>query len=113
MVNNFKVNTPQGDIVGFGNTNFNTEDYQQQIDDLTTKIEELENKYNIHAHAGLDTQRINIFDLFTLFETVDTIPNLTPGSIFDQVKVYVNGGTRALCVYDTTNKQWLFATLAP
>jgi hypothetical protein len=40
------------------------------------------------------------------FETVTAVPTMIPTSFRDQIKWYVNGGTKRLYIYDTTNNSW-------
>lgn len=57
---------------------------------------------------------INLFDIFGVLETVSVAPAGTPVSfsIFDQIKIYVNGATYRLYWYDAANNIWHFNTSA-
>lgn len=64
-----------------------------------------------HLHKGIDSRRINLFDLFGMFEVVSAVPTQVPQTIYDQIKIYTNGTTYRLYIYDVTNNAWRYATL--
>lgn len=80
-------------------------------DALEARLEVLEMMMGLHIHDGNMSTRVNMSDLFGLFETVSTVPTISPLSIFDQVKLYSNAGTFKLYVFDATNNAWRFVTL--
>lgn len=84
----------------FSNT-LNTSDTALQIEDLTRRIEGLENK-----RTNFNT------DLIGLFETVTVAPTLKPTNPYDQVKISVIAGTTALNIYDAKNSVWKKVTIA-
>lgn len=45
-----------------------------------------------------------------MFQTVSTAPTNTPKNFFDQVQIYVNGGTLRLYWYDTVANTWHYVT---
>lgn len=59
-----------------------------------------------HKHNGIDNPRLEPTSIIGLYETVSSIPTNTPSNFLDQVKIYVNGSTILLYVYDTTNNTW-------
>lgn len=67
-----------------------------------------------HIHNGIDAPKIKGKDIkdidggFTglFFQTVAEIPTYTPTSFYDQVCIYVSGGTVLLYVYDVANATW-------
>lgn len=59
-----------------------------------------------HNHNGIDTERLRPNSIIGLFQTTDTVPTDTPASFMEQIKIYVNGATVLLYVYDTTNNTW-------
>ncbi len=77
---------------------------------LEKRITELENQMRSHAHKGYDTQRIDFFDVFGLFDTVSAVPTGIPNTPKDQIKIYKNSTTYRLYWYDFVNAQWRYAT---
>lgn len=63
------------------------------------KIEEI----NQNTNPIPDNKLRNISGFF---ETVSSVPTMTPISFKDQIKWYVNGGTKRLYIYDVTNSSW-------
>lgn len=67
----------------------------QQIQDLSRRIEAMENK------------RINLnTDIIGLFETLTVAPTITPTSPFEQIKLVVIAGTYYIYMYNTSSKTW-------
>lgn len=66
----------------------------------------------IQRVTALEEKRVNLnTDVFGLFETVSAAPTGVPRDLYDQIKIYVNGGTYRLYVYDVTGRAWHYATL--
>ena len=86
------------------------QEIQQQINELKSKINDFQLMMNTHHHEGI-TQRVNIFDIFGLFQTISFVPTVKPNNIFDQVKIYVNSTTYRLYIYDFVNNVWHYVTL--
>ena len=85
---------------------------QKDIDSLKTDIENLKNFITTHIHNGAGSERIQLFDIFKLFETVSAVPtNNNPRSIFDQIKYYKSGSTNRLYMYDSVNGAWHYVLL--
>lgn len=86
-------NTPAYDQIAAQTPN--TAALQAQIQDLTTRLEILENK------------RINFnTDLIGLFETVTAAPTIIPVSPYDQFKLANISGTFYIYAYNTNSKTW-------
>lgn len=77
--------------------------------------------YQTHNHDGNNSQQINLFDIFglynkvvppfnLLFKTVSTAPSGVPTSASEQVQIYVNGATYRLYWFDATNQVWHYVT---
>jgi len=64
-----------------------------------------------HSHDGINSVRVNVENLDGLVETLNTGPTFMPRRFFDQFKVYKNGATYRLYVYDAESKAWRYATL--
>ena len=60
---------------------------------------------------GKDAAPVNIAQIIGLFEVVDTVPSNVPSRLFDQVKIYKNGSTKRLYVYDYSNHAWYYVGL--
>lgn len=73
-----------------------------EIQDLQKRLGELEREVN--GRMSFET------DILGLFETVSTAPTNTPYSPYDQVKIYVNGGTYRLYWYDGNANVWHYVT---
>lgn len=61
-----------------------------------------------NPHIEIDT------DLFGVIDTVSSVPTTAtniPKNFFDQMKLYRNGGTFTLYLYDVVNKAWRSVTL--
>lgn len=84
-------------------------------DDTEFRFQEVERKIDEkianHIHDGGGAQRINFnTDIIGLFETVSAVPTGSPKGPYDQVKVYVNGGTLRLYWYDGVANVWHYVT---
>ena len=55
--------------------------------------------------------KVDIKSIESMYEVVDAIPVHTPVRVYDQIKIYVNGATKRLYLYDYKNRAWLYATL--
>lgn len=62
-----------------------------------------------HLHGG-NAQSINLRSIFGLFETVSTVPTISPQTPFEQIKIYVNGATYRLYWYDGNANVWHYVT---
>lgn len=78
--------------------NPNQADLLQQIQNLTTRIQQLE--VNRATRINLNT------DIIGLFETVTVAPTLIPTSPYEQIKLANISGTFYLYVYNTNSKTW-------
>jgi len=60
----------------------------------------------------LEQKSINLnTDIFGLFETVSTAPSEAPTNVYQQVKIYVNGATYRLYLYDAVGHAWHYVAL--
>jgi hypothetical protein len=74
-------------------------------------IEEVKAPIPEHNHNGNDAPQINLPDIFGIIETVDTAPTHTARNLNEQVKIYVNGATYRLYLYDAENQSWRYVSL--
>jgi len=51
----------------------------------------------------------NIWGMFTV---VDAVPTAEPTNFQNQIKIYINGATHRLYVYETSTNTWIYATLS-
>jgi hypothetical protein len=56
-----------------------------------------------------DPQFINA--MIGMIRTVSTPSTGTPTRLIDQIEIYINGGTKLLRIYDTTNNTWRELTI--
>ena len=84
---------------------------QTQLNEALGRISTLEQQMREHAHNGFLGGQIYLRSLFGLFETVSAIPTTIPKTTYDQIKIYVNGATLRLYVYDAVNDLWRYTTL--
>lgn len=90
------------------------EHLKQQVETLTRTVENLQRQLSddirTHQHDGLSATSTRIDDLDGLFETVSAAPTTVPKSIYDQIKIYVNGSTYRLYWYDNNANTWHYVT---
>ena len=70
------------------------------------RLETLERQMREHFHSGLDTQRVNLKDIFGAIKVVSVAPVGEPANIGEQFKIYTNGSTYRLYWYDTVGASW-------
>lgn len=61
--------------------------------------------------TGKDAEPVDIAQIVGFFEVVDTVPTAAPTRLRDQIKIYVNGGTKRLYTYDYKNDAWYYVAL--
>jgi len=80
-----------------------------QVDILTQKKTNLKGKFSDvpeHRHDDNDLSRVKLVELGGFIETVSAVPTNIPRNFYDQIKLYVNGVTIRLYVYDVVNTTW-------
>ena len=65
----------------------------------------------LHRHDGVESQQINLSDLFGMIETVETTPTGEPTDLYGQVKLFDDSGTIKLYIYDNLNGDWRYVAL--
>jgi hypothetical protein len=64
-----------------------------------------------HRHKGGSSgPRIDIVDLNGLIPTVSAAPTYIPTKFQEQFRIYQNGATKRLYMYNTLNSIWLSAS---
>jgi len=85
---------------------------EQEIKQLKLKIEELETKLMTSNY----NMSIDIYNILGMAEVVSTttsaITTSVPTSLYEQIKIFNDGSTKKLYVYDYYNKAWLSVTIA-
>jgi hypothetical protein len=56
--------------------------------------------------------RNKLENIWGMFSVVDTVPTLEPTNFQNQIKIYINGATHRLYVYETSTNTWIYATLS-
>lgn len=106
--------TPGGDVYGpsnasaLGSANIQARGSTDDDRDLSS--------VRRHTHDGANSKQININDLVGIIKTVSVAPSVgtnvpLPSTFADQFRVYKNGSTKRLYVFDTVNKIWSYVTL--
>lgn len=72
-------------------------EFEHKIDEIDSSVKEVpKNKLS------------SIWGMFTI---VDTIPTSIPTNFENQIKIYINGATKRLYIYETINNVWVYTTL--
>lgn len=83
---------------------------EDKLQELERRIASLEEDKTVSKYDNpfdfIDIQNITGF-----VQVVSTTPAGFPKNMFDQVKIYINGGTLRLYVYDYANNAWRYTTL--
>lgn len=54
---------------------------------------------------------IDIQNIINFIQVVSTAPTATPRNFWEQIKLYINGSTYRLYIYDNTTNNWRYAAL--
>lgn len=84
---------------------------EQILQDMQTRLSNLEQAYNYHRHDGTSASRINLSDILGAIEVISTAPTHTPRDMYDQLKLYINSTTYRLYIYDYVNHNWRYVAL--
>lgn len=77
-------------------------DYERGfVDPQNISDEERRIRVESHEHNGLDAPKVSVKNLEGVLSVVDAVPAEVPRNMFEQIKIYSNGGTRRLYVYVT------------
>lgn len=83
---------------------------QEQIDNLQAQISQLKQDYSLAQFNNIDSY-ISIKNLQDFIEVVSVVPAQTPRNLYEQIKIYISGGTYRLYVYNYKDNAWRYATL--
>lgn len=75
-----------------------------KTDNFKNEIEEVNSSLNPVPQNRLSS-------IFGNFEVVDTAPTAVPTTLDNQIKIYVNGATKRLYIYESVNGSWLYTSL--
>lgn len=82
---------------------------EEKLAQLEQRISQLEQDNTV---SKFDNEiYLTIKNLTDLIEVVSTVPTATPKAFYDQVKIYISGGTYRLYVYNYVNNVWRYVTL--
>lgn len=82
---------------------------QDQINELQAQVAALQAQVSKPQQLPQPQFSPSIYSLLGTFETVSVVPTVAvPQSVYDQIKVYKNGSTTGIYVYDVANKTWDF-----
>ena len=56
-------------------------------------------------------EKMQVFNLLGMIETVSSVPTAVPTTLFQQIKIYSSGGTNRLYIFDVTNQAWKYTSL--
>lgn len=82
---------------------------QEQIDRLQKQIDEIK-QGNINQ-IGVQNDYVNIKNINDFIEVVSVIPTHTPQNFYEQIKIYINGATYRIYVYNNIQNSWRYAIL--
>jgi len=82
---------------------------QDQIDALQKQIDDI--RMNQFGQSNIQNDYINIQNIIDFVEVVSTIPSHIPRTLYEQIKIHINGGTMRLYVYDYKASAWRYTTL--
>lgn len=74
-----------------------------------------ENLYQIQQDIKFEVPQTipqyNIYDDGNFLKAISSVPTTPPVNALDKFRLYINGATKRLYVYDTINSSWLYTTL--
>lgn len=83
---------------------------ESKIEELERRLAALEDKSTVSTYDN-PFDYIDIKNITSFVEIVSVVPAGFPKNFFDQIKLYINGGTYRLYIYDYVNNAWRYATL--
>lgn len=78
----------------------------------------IDDQLRSQIHDGNYSQRVNLFDLFGLFQTITDATSLTnalataPQNVYQQVFIDTSTATKRLYIYDTVGNVWYKVTIS-
>lgn len=94
------------------------EELQQLIQDLSNRIQFLEEQIKTHAHNGVIGGQINIQETFGLLKTVTVAGELTnitalpAKTLHEQIFIDTTTATKKLYIFDAPGNVWRSVTIA-
>ena len=91
------------------------EETKKQIEELTKRITEIENKISAGERekdfAPTKEKLSNLIDDLGVIEVVSSVPTHTPVHPLKKIVIYKSGATYRLYVWDNQNNAWNYASL--
>jgi len=83
---------------------------ENKIEEFERRLAKVEEQQTISKYDN-PFDFIDLKNITSFVEVVSIVPAGFPKTFFDQMKIYINGGTYRLYVYDYANNAWRYATL--
>ena len=83
---------------------------EDKFQELERRIGELEQDKTVSKYDN-PFDYVDIQNITGFIQVVSAVPSGSPKYFYDQIKIYINGGTYRLYVYDNVNNSWRYATL--
>lgn len=83
---------------------------EQKLEEALSRITQLEQDKKLSFVQDTNLF-IDIQNIINFIQVVSAAPTATPRNFWEQVKLYINGSTYRLYIYDNTNNAWRYATL--
>ena len=89
----------------------NLQSFTSLLNNLVERVKKLEDIIKTHNHDNNNSVKISFKNIIELIEVVSAAPTTAPTTPYGQIKLYINGATKRLYVYDYTNGAWLYSSL--
>lgn len=83
---------------------------EDKLQELERRIAMLEEDKTISRYDS-PFDYIDIQNITGFVQVVSAVPSGNPKTLFDQFKIYINGGTLRFYMYDNVNNSWRYTTL--
>lgn len=83
---------------------------ENKIEEIERRLAALEEDKTVSKYDN-NFDYVDIQNITGFVQVVAVVPAGFPKSFFDQMKIYINGGTLRLYVFDYANNTWRYATL--
>lgn len=83
---------------------------EAQLQEALNRISALEDK-QMQSYVQDTNLFVDIQNIINFVQVVSTAPTATPRNFWEQIKLYINGATYRLYIYDNITNNWRYATL--
>jgi len=83
---------------------------EDKLQELERRIASLEEDKTVSKYDN-PFSYVDIQNITGFVQIVASAPSGAPKSLYDQIKLYISGGTYRLYIYDYSNGAWRYATL--